>query len=99
MGKIKRGNREIIVKNKTGVEKHYLVPLTLMIPIPEADKAVAMAAIVSVLIISSPCQSHFSNLYYKTLYFSAVIQFYYIRRKKSTMYEICRTTHYIKTGR
>ncbi len=37
MGKIKRGNREIIVKNKTGVEKHYLVPLTKQILVQEND--------------------------------------------------------------
>ena len=37
MGKIKRGNREIIVKNKSGVEKHYLVPLTKQILVQEND--------------------------------------------------------------
>ena len=37
MGKIKRGNREIIVKNKSGVEKHYLVPLTRQILVQEND--------------------------------------------------------------
>ena len=37
MGKIKRGNREIIVRNKFGVEKHYLVPLTKQILVQEND--------------------------------------------------------------
>ncbi len=37
MGKIKRGNREIIVHNKFGVEKHYLVPLTKQILVQEND--------------------------------------------------------------
>ena len=37
MGKIKRGNREIIVKNRTGAEKHYLVPLTKQILVQEND--------------------------------------------------------------
>ncbi len=37
MGKIKRGNREIIVKNKSGVEKRYLVPLTKQILVQEND--------------------------------------------------------------
>ena len=37
MGKVKRGNREIIVKNKSGVEKHYLVPLTKQILVQEND--------------------------------------------------------------
>ena len=37
MGKIKRGNREIIVRNKSGVEKHYLVPLTKQILVQEND--------------------------------------------------------------
>ena len=37
MGKIKRGNREIIIKNKSGVEKHYLVPLTKQILVQEND--------------------------------------------------------------
>ena len=37
MGKIKRGNREIIIKNRTGVEKHYLVPLTKQILVQEND--------------------------------------------------------------
>ena len=37
MGKIKRGNREIIVRNKYGVEKHYLVPLTKQILVQEND--------------------------------------------------------------
>ena len=35
MGKVKRGNREIIVKNKAGVEKHYLVPTTKQILVQE----------------------------------------------------------------
>ena len=37
MGKTKRGNREIIVKNRSGVEKHYLVPLTKQILVQEND--------------------------------------------------------------
>ena len=37
MGKIKRGNREIIIKNRTGAEKHYLVPLTKQILVQEND--------------------------------------------------------------
>ncbi len=37
MGKTKRGNREIIVKSKSGVEKHYLVPLTKQILVQEND--------------------------------------------------------------
>ena len=37
MGKVKRGNREIIVHNKYGVEKHYLVPLTKQILVQEND--------------------------------------------------------------
>ena len=37
MGKSKRGNREIIVKNRSGIEKHYLVPLTKQILVQEND--------------------------------------------------------------
>ena len=37
MGKIKRGNREIIVKSKTGEEMHYLVPLSKQILVQEND--------------------------------------------------------------
>ena len=37
MGKIKRGNREIIVKSKTGEEKHYLVALSKQILVQEND--------------------------------------------------------------
>ena len=37
MGKTKRGNREIIVKNRSGVEKHYLVPLSKQILVQEND--------------------------------------------------------------
>ncbi|MBR1873266.1 MAG: DNA-directed RNA polymerase subunit beta' [Bacteroidales bacterium] len=37
LGKIKRGNREIIVKNPSGVEKHYLVPMTKQILVQEND--------------------------------------------------------------
>ncbi len=37
MGKVKRGNREIIVHNKYGVEKHYLVPLSKQILVQEND--------------------------------------------------------------
>ena len=37
MGKIKRGNREIIIRNKSGLEKHYLVPLTKQILVQEND--------------------------------------------------------------
>ena len=36
-GKIKRGNREIIVKSKTGEEKKYLVPLSRQILVQEND--------------------------------------------------------------
>ncbi len=37
MGKVKRGNREIIIKNKVGIEKHYLVPTTKQILVQEND--------------------------------------------------------------
>ena len=37
IGKVKRGNREIVVKNKSGAEKHYLVPLTKQILVQEND--------------------------------------------------------------
>ena len=37
MGKIKRGNREIIVKSKTGEEKRYSVPLSKQILVQEND--------------------------------------------------------------
>ena len=37
MGKIKRGNREIIVKSKTGEEMRYLVPLSKQILVQEND--------------------------------------------------------------
>ena len=37
MGKVKRGNREIIVKHRSGIEKHYLVPLTKQILVQEND--------------------------------------------------------------
>ncbi len=37
MGKIKKGNREIIIKNRNGAEKHYLVPLTKQILVQEND--------------------------------------------------------------
>ena len=37
IGKIKRGNREITVKNKSGAEKSYLVPLTKQILVQEND--------------------------------------------------------------
>ena len=37
MGKTKRGNREIVVKNRSGVEKHYLVPLSKQILVQEND--------------------------------------------------------------
>ena len=37
MGKIKRGNREIIVKNRSGVKKSYLIPLTKQILVQEND--------------------------------------------------------------
>ena len=37
MGKVKRGNREIAVRNKSGVEKSYLVPLTKQILVQEND--------------------------------------------------------------
>ena len=37
MGKVKRGNREIVVRNKSGIEKHYLVPMTKQILVQEND--------------------------------------------------------------
>ncbi|MBO4476540.1 MAG: DNA-directed RNA polymerase subunit beta' [Bacteroidales bacterium] len=37
MGNVKRGNREIVVRNRSGVEKHYLVPLTKQILVQEND--------------------------------------------------------------
>ena len=37
MGNVKRGNREIIVKNRGGDEKHYLIPLTKQILVQEND--------------------------------------------------------------
>ena len=37
MGKVKRGNREITVRNKSGIEKHYLVPLSKQILVQEND--------------------------------------------------------------
>ena len=37
MGKVKRGNREIIVRNKSGIQKSYLVPLTKQILVQEND--------------------------------------------------------------
>ena len=37
MGKVKRGKREIIVKNRSGVEKHYEVPMTKQILVQEND--------------------------------------------------------------
>jgi DNA-directed RNA polymerase, beta'' subunit, predominant form len=59
MGKIKRGNREIIIKSKTGEEKNYLVPLSKQILVQEndyvragmplSDGAIAPADILSIL--------------------------------------------------
>ena len=37
MGKVKRGNREIIVTSKTGAQKKYLVPLSRQILVQEHD--------------------------------------------------------------
>ena len=37
MGKVKRGKREIIVKNRSGVEKRYEVPMTKQILVQEND--------------------------------------------------------------
>ena len=37
MGKLKRGNREITVKNRSGIEKVYLVPTTKQILVQEND--------------------------------------------------------------
>ena len=37
MGKVKRGNREITIKNRSGVTKSYLVPLTKQILVQEND--------------------------------------------------------------
>ncbi len=45
MGKVKRGNREITVRNKSGVEKHYLVPLTKQILVQENDYVKAGTAL------------------------------------------------------
>ena len=45
MGKVKRGNREIVVKNKSGVEKHYLIPLTKQILVQENDYVKAGTAL------------------------------------------------------
>ncbi len=45
MGKVKRGNREITVRNKSGVEKHYLVPLTKQILVQENDYVRAGSAL------------------------------------------------------
>jgi DNA-directed RNA polymerase subunit beta' len=45
MGKQKRGNREIVVRNRSGVEKHYLVPLTKQILVQENDYVKAGTAL------------------------------------------------------
>ncbi|MDR1021917.1 MAG: DNA-directed RNA polymerase subunit beta' [Prevotellaceae bacterium] len=37
LGKVKRGNREIVITSKTGEEKHYLVPLSKQILVQEND--------------------------------------------------------------
>ncbi|MCQ2164937.1 MAG: DNA-directed RNA polymerase subunit beta', partial [Bacteroidales bacterium] len=37
MGRVKRGNREITVRSKSGIEKHYLVPLSKQILVQEND--------------------------------------------------------------
>ena len=37
MGKVKRNNQEITVRNRSGVEKHYLVPTTKQILVQEND--------------------------------------------------------------
>ena len=37
MGPIKRGNREIVIKNRSGIEKHYFVPLSKQILVQEDD--------------------------------------------------------------
>ncbi len=37
MGKLKRGNREIIITSKLGEEKHYLVPLSKQLLVQEND--------------------------------------------------------------
>ena len=37
LGKVKRGNREITVRNQSGDEKHYLVPLTKQILVQDND--------------------------------------------------------------
>ena len=37
MGKVTRGNREIFVRNKSGIEKKYLVPLSKQILVQEND--------------------------------------------------------------
>ncbi len=46
MGAIKRGNREIIVEAKDGVQKKYLVPLTRQILVQDGDFVKAGIAIV-----------------------------------------------------
>ena len=50
MGKIKRGNREIIIKSKTGEEKRYLVPLSkqILAGMPLSDGAIAPADILAI---------------------------------------------------
>ncbi|MDR2585569.1 MAG: DNA-directed RNA polymerase subunit beta' [Prevotellaceae bacterium] len=45
MGKIKRGNREIIVRSKTGEEKKYSVPLSKQILVQENDYVRAGSAL------------------------------------------------------
>ena len=37
MGRVKRGKREIVVRNRSGVEKHYEVPMTKQILVQEND--------------------------------------------------------------
>ena len=45
MGKVKRGNREIIIRSKSGDEKRYLVPLSKQILVQENDYIADILAI------------------------------------------------------
>ena len=59
MGKIKRGNREIIVKSKTGEEKRYLVPLSKQILVQENDYVRAGMPLSDGAIVSGAlCEDH-----------------------------------------
>ncbi|MCQ2156499.1 MAG: DNA-directed RNA polymerase subunit beta', partial [Bacteroidales bacterium] len=45
LGKIKRGNREIVVRSKSGVEKRYLVPMSKQILVQDDDYVKAGTAL------------------------------------------------------